>query len=105
MSCRLCRGAAFFASPGKWQRASGHDKAARRYQVQIDGSEVTCHGEIVLVPSKKQGASASAHKLNHAVPGDETVWVPQYFINVTVFSSKDFGAGYKFVLGLWKALN
>jgi hypothetical protein len=57
------------------------------------------------VPSKKQGASASAHQPNDAVPGDETVGVPQYFIYVAEFSSIDFGAGYKFVLGWWKALN
>ncbi len=55
--------------------------------------------------SKKQGTSALAHKPNRAVPGDETVWVPQSFINVTEFSSIDFGDVYKSVLGLWKALN
>jgi hypothetical protein len=28
-----------------------------------------------------------------------------YFIDVTEFSSIDFEAGYKFVLGWWQALN
>ena len=73
----------FFASPGKWKCASGHGEAAKRYQVQIDGSEVSCHDEIVSVTSKKQGASASADSANDAVPGDETVRVPQHFINGT----------------------
>ena len=81
--CRLRRGDLFFASPGRQHEASGHGEAARRYQVQIDGSEVTCHDEIVSVPSKKQGASASASQPKDAVPGDETVRVPQYFINGT----------------------
>ena len=31
---------------------SGHGEAAKRYQVQIDGSEVTCHDEIVSVRAK-----------------------------------------------------
>jgi hypothetical protein len=51
------------------------------------------------VPGKEQGTRASAHQPNDAVPGDETVRVPQYFINGAEFSSIDFGAGYKFVLG------
>jgi hypothetical protein len=46
-----------------------------------------------------------AHQPNRAVPGDETVWLPQDFINVADFSSIDFVAGYKFVMGWWKALN
>ena len=83
----------------------GHGETVRRYQVQIDGSEVSCHDEIVSVPSKKQGTCASARQPKDAVPGDETVRVPQYFINVAEFSSIDFGAGYKAVLGWRKALN
>jgi hypothetical protein len=35
------------------------------------------------VTSKKQGARALAHKPNHAVPGDEAVWMALIFINVT----------------------
>jgi len=85
--------------------AKGHGETAKWYQVQIDGNEVTCHDEIVSVTSKKQGASASAHQPNRAVPGDETVWVPQYFINVRGFLGIDVEEGYKFVMGLWQALN
>jgi len=48
-----CRGAAFFASPSRRMRASGHGDATKRYQVPIDGSEVTCHDEIVQMASKK----------------------------------------------------
>jgi hypothetical protein len=43
--------------------------------------------------SKKQGTSAVAHQPKDAVQGEETVWVPQNFINVTEFSSIDFGTG------------
>jgi hypothetical protein len=32
--------------------ASGHGEAARRFQVLIDSSEVTCHDEIVSVRAK-----------------------------------------------------
>jgi len=103
--CRLCRGALFFASPGRRQIASGHGEIAKRYQVQIDGSEAKCHDEIVSVMSKKQGASASARQPKDAVPGDETVRVPQNLINRTEVSLIDFGAGYKAVLGWRKALN
>ena len=99
--CRLRRGALFFASPGRWQGTSGHGEAARRYQVQIDGSEVTCHDEIVSVTSKKQDTSASARQPKDAVPGDETVRVPRYLINVTKVIGIDFGAGYKTVMG-WR---
>ena len=80
-------------------------KLSRWYQVQIDGSEVSCHDEIVSVKSKKQGTSASASQPKDAVPLDETVRVPPYFINGTEFASIDFGAGYKAVLGWLKALN
>ena len=70
--------------------ARGHGEAARRYQVQIDGSEVTCHDKIVSVKSKKQGTRASADSANDAVPVDETVRVPQDFINGTKFKGIDF---------------
>ena len=39
--------------------------------------------------------------LKDAVAGDETVRVPQYFINGTEVIRIDFGAGYKAVLG-WR---
>jgi hypothetical protein len=63
------------------------------------------HDKIVKVASKKQGTSASARQPKDAVPGDEAFWVPQYFLNVTEVTGIDFGAGYKAVMGWWKALN
>ena len=58
-----------------------------------------------LGASKKQGTSASADSANDAVPGDETVRVPQDFINGKEVTGIDFGGGYKAVLALAKALN
>ena len=55
-----CRGAAFFASPGRWTKVWCHHNMSKRYQVSVDGSEVSCHDEIVKVESKKQGTSAPA---------------------------------------------
>jgi hypothetical protein len=40
--------------------------------------------------SKKHGTSASAGSANDAVPVDETVRVPQYFIKGTEFEGIDF---------------
>jgi hypothetical protein len=57
------------------------------------------------VTSKKQGTCASASQPKDAVPVDETVRVPQDLINVTEFTSIDFGAGYKAVMGWLKAIN
>ena len=87
------------------REAKGHGEIAKRLQVQIDGSEVSCHDEIVSVPSKKQGTSASASQPKDAVPGNETVRVPQDLINGIEFKGIDVGAGYKSVLALAKALN
>ena len=89
--CRQRRGAAFFASPGRWRVATCHGEVAKWYQVQIDGSEVSCHDEIVSVKSKKQGASASADSANDAVPVDETVRVPQDLINGKEFKGIELG--------------
>jgi len=55
--------------------------------------------------SKKRGTSASADSANDAVPVDETVRVPQDFINGRNVTRIDFGAGYKSVLALAQALN
>ncbi len=82
----------------------GHGEASRQYQVQIDGSEVRCHDEIVSVTSKKQGACASADSANDAVPGDETVQLPLYFINGTEFKGINVGFDYKSVLALARHL-
>jgi hypothetical protein len=54
------RGDLFFAGPGRWKKVLGHCEIAKRYQVQIDGSEVKCHDEIVSVKSKKRDTSVSA---------------------------------------------
>jgi hypothetical protein len=55
------------------------------------------------VASKKQGTCASADSASDAVQVDETVRVPKYFINGTEFTSIDFWAGYKAVLG-WRTV-
>jgi hypothetical protein len=44
-----------------------------------------------LGASKKRGISASADSANDAVPVDETVQVPQDFINGTEFKGIDVG--------------
>jgi hypothetical protein len=55
--------------------------------------------------SKKQGTRASADSANEAVPVDETVRVPQHFINGTKLKGIDVGVDYISVLALAKALN
>jgi hypothetical protein len=80
-------------------------KLSRWYQVPISGRDVSCHEKTVKMASKKLSTSASARQPKDAVPRNETVRVQQYFINGTEFSSIDFGAGYKAVMGWWKALN
>ncbi len=55
--------------------------------------------------SKKRGTSASADSANNAVPGDETVRVPQDLINGKEFNGIELGIDYKSVLALAKALN
>jgi hypothetical protein len=49
------------------------------------------HDEIVQMASKKQGTRASAGSANDAVPVDETVRVPQHFINGTEYKGIDVG--------------
>ena len=56
-------------------------KLSRWYQVPVDGSEVSCHDEIVLVASKKQGTSASADSPIDFVSAAGSVRVPQIFIS------------------------
>ena len=48
------------------------------------------HDEIVQMASNKQGTRASADSANDAVQVDETVRVPQDFINETEFKGIDF---------------
>jgi hypothetical protein len=54
--------------------------------------------------SKKQGTRASADSANDSVPGDETVRVPQHFINGTEFKGIVVGFDYKSVVALAKAI-
>ena len=80
-----------------------------RYQVPINGREVSCHDEIVSVKSKKRGTirqlAESADSANDAVQGDETVRVPQDLINGKGFKGIELRIDYKSVLALAKALN
>ena len=85
--------------------AKGHGETVRWYQVQLDGSAVSCHDEIVSVTSKKQDTSASADSANDAVPVDETVRVPKDLINGKEFKGIELGIDYKSVLALAKAIN
>jgi hypothetical protein len=62
------------------REAKGHGKAVKLHQVQIDGSEVKCHDEIVSVTSKKQGTSASAGSPIDFVSAAGSVGVAQNFI-------------------------
>jgi hypothetical protein len=57
------------------------------------------------VTSKKQATRASADSANYAVPGDETVQVPQNFINSKKVKGIDDVVDYKSVLALAKAIN
>ena len=91
--------------PVDGREAKGHDEAVRRYQVPIDGCELSCQDKTVQMASKKQDTSASADSANDSVPVDETVRVPQNLINGTDVTRIDFGAGYKLVMGWRKALN
>jgi hypothetical protein len=58
-----------------------------------------------LGASKKQGTSASADSANDSVQVDETVRVPQDFINGTEVKGIELGIDYKSVLALAKAIN
>jgi hypothetical protein len=52
------------------------------------------------VASKKQGTCASADSVSDTVPADETIQVPQHFINGTEFKIIDVGDDYKSALVL-----
>jgi len=71
--------------------ARGHGEAAKQYQVQIDGSEVSCHDEKVSVTSKKHDTRASAGSPIDFVSAAGTVQVPQDLISWLNFSLIDFG--------------
>jgi hypothetical protein len=57
------------------------------------------------VASKKQGTRASADSANDAVPGDESVGVPQNLINGIEFKGIDVRIDCEAVLALAKAIN
>jgi hypothetical protein len=50
----------FLPVPIDGSAAKGHGETVKRYQLQIDGSKVSCHDQIDSVKSKKQGTRASA---------------------------------------------
>ena len=85
MSCRPCQGwHAFLQSPGRWMKVSCHDKLSRWRGPDKWAGFVMLHlncpdGEQkTYLPVGRQGTSASARQPKDAVPGDETVRVPQY---------------------------
>ena len=59
----------------------GHDNLSKRYQVPVDGRELSCHDEIVKVASKKQGTRASAGSPIDFVSAAGTVRVQQKLIS------------------------
>jgi hypothetical protein len=65
-------------------------KLSKWYHVPINGRAVWFHDETVQVASKKHHTRASADSANDAVPGDETVRVPQDLINGKEFKGIDF---------------
>jgi hypothetical protein len=77
--------------------------------VQINGSEVSCHGEIVSVEIKKQGTirqlAESADSANDAVLVEDTVRVLQDSINGIEFKGIELRIDCKSVLALAKAIN
>ena len=47
----------FLPVPVSGRESSGHGKTVKRYQVLVDGSEVSCHDEIVLVIAKNKASA------------------------------------------------
>jgi hypothetical protein len=95
----------FLLVPVDGRELSCHDEFVRQYQVPIDGRAFSCHDEVVLMASKKRGTSASADSAKDTVSVDETVRVPQDFINGTEIKGIDVGNDYKSVMALPKAIN
>ena len=71
----------FFASPGRVQKVSGHGEGVKRYQIQIDGSEVTCHDEIVSVRAKNKAPARGPASPRRLSPGRRTCLGAQKLIN------------------------
>ena len=59
----------FLPVPVDGRVAKGHGVAAKRYQVQIDGSEVTCHDEIVSVRAKNKAPARWPAARRRLCPG------------------------------------
>ena len=68
----------------------GHGEAARRLQVLIDDSEVTCHDEIVSVRAKNVAPERWPAARRRLCPGRRNCRGAQNFINSTKFSLIDF---------------
>ena len=80
----------FFASPVKRQKVSGHGEAAKRYQVQIDGSEVASHDEIVSVRAKNKTPARWPAARRRLCPGRRNSRGSVNSINGRNFSLIDF---------------
>ena len=80
----------FLPVPVNGGEAKGHGETVKRYQVQIDGSKVTCHDEIVSVRAKNTAPArwpAARHRL---CPGRLNCPVVLKLIDDLNFSLIDF---------------
>ena len=89
--------ASFLPVPVGGRQVLGHDNLYKRYQVPIDGRELSCQDETVYVASKKQGTSASARSPSDFVLAAGFVLVAQNFISWTEFNRIDFGVSHEVV--------
>ena len=72
MSWHLCWSTSFFPSPGKWMKAS-------------------CHDKVIRMASKKQGTSASADSPIDSVPEEQNSPGGKILKSGFMFSFIDFG--------------
>jgi hypothetical protein len=70
--------------------AKGHDETAKRYQVPIDGSEVSCHDEIVSVRAKNKAPARWPAARRRLCPRRRNSRSAQKLINGRNFSLIDF---------------
>ena len=80
----------FLPVPVNGCEAKGHGEIAKRYQVQIDGSEVRCHDEIVSVRAKNK-APARRPASQRCCPGRSNCPVVPKLVDDLNFSLIDFG--------------